>query len=141
MSENICLGVSALLVQVARYNRQEGERVLRKAGIRPGQEFVLGALWEKDGQRPGDIAKRLGVTPAVLTKHVHNLSKAGLVTVETDVTDQRAYVICLTQPGRDLRAEVAIGIEELERILMSSLTEQDRTRFRGMLERIVAGYS
>lgn len=141
MAESICVGVSALLVQVARLNRQEGERVLRSAGIRPGQEFVLGALWEGDGQRPSDIAKRLGVTSAVLTKHVHNLVKAGLVEARDHESDRRANRIFLTSRGRDLQSEVAQGIGELERVLLSTLDVNERSVFHEMLERIVANSS
>lgn len=138
MADNICVGISALLVQVARLNRQEGERVLRSAGIRPGQEFVLGALWEADGQRPGDIAKRLGVTPAVLTKHVHNLAKVGLVEVTDDEADRRASRIFLTESGTLLRESVADGIGKLEAALLESLDQNERLVFQELLERILA---
>jgi MarR family transcriptional regulator, organic hydroperoxide resistance regulator len=138
MADNICVGISALLVQVARLNRQEGERVLQAAGIRPGQEFVLGALWEADGQRPGDIAKRLGVTPAVLTKHVHNLTKVGLVDVRDDETDRRASRIFLTSNGAKLREQVADGINRLEHALLGSLDQDERLVFQELLERILA---
>jgi DNA-binding MarR family transcriptional regulator len=138
MADNICVGISALLVQVARLNRQEGERVLHSAGIRPGQEFVLGALWEADGQRPGDIAKRLGVTPAVLTKHVHNLAKAGLVEVRDDKIDKRASRVFLTSSGAKLREQVADGIGKLEDALLESLDQNERLVFQELLERILA---
>jgi MarR family transcriptional regulator, organic hydroperoxide resistance regulator len=139
MNENICGGVSALLVQVARLNRHEGERVLRHAGIRPGQEFVMGALWEEDGQRPGDIARKLGVTAAVLTKHVNNLAEAGFVEAKKHESDGRASRIFLTSRGKALRSEVSTGIDELERNLLATLDESERQVFRDMLERILAG--
>jgi DNA-binding MarR family transcriptional regulator len=138
MAENICVGISALLVQVARLNRQEGERVLRSAGIRPGQEFVLGSLWEADGQRPGDIARRLGVTAAVLTKHVYNLTKAGLVDVRDDEVDRRASRIFLTSKGTMLREIVSDGIGKLEHALLESLDQNERLVFKALLERILA---
>lgn len=112
--------------------------MLRSAGIRPGQEFVLGALWEADGQRPGDIAKRLSVTPAVLTKHVHNLARAGLVEVRDDETDRRASRVFLTNNGTLLREQVAAGIGQLEQTLLESLDQNERLVFKLLLERILA---
>ncbi len=135
---SVCDGVSALLVQIARINRLEGERVLKEAGIRTGQEFVLGALWEADGQRPSDIASRLGVTAAVLTKHVHNLTRAGFLTTRPDEQDGRATRIFLTAKGRDARDAVSAGIRDLEVDLLRPLDAADREAFARMLAKLVA---
>ncbi|MEM9795434.1 MAG: MarR family transcriptional regulator [Pseudomonadota bacterium] len=135
--DNICDGVSAMLMQVARINRLEGERILKAFGIRGGQEVVMGSLWEEDGQRAGDIAARIGVSAAGITKHIKNLVAAGFVTTAPDADDKRASRVFLTDRGREVRAQVAQGIRDMERTLVAPLKPEERESFAQMLAVLV----
>lgn len=136
-ADPICDGVSALLMQFARINRLEGERILKTFGIRSGQEVVMGSLWEEDGLRTGDIATRVGVSAAGITKHVKNLVAAGFVETTTDRDDRRVSRVYLTQKGRDVRDAVAANIRDMERTLFEPLDLEDRARFANMLRVLV----
>lgn len=136
-SDNICDGVSALLMQFARINRIEGERILKAFGIRGGQEVVMGSLWEADGQRLGDIAARVGVTAASITKHVKNLAAEGFVTTAPDDQDKRVSRVFLTDKGRDVRKAVAEEIGKMEQALVAPLKPKDREHFANMLAVLV----
>ncbi|MBV6658961.1 MAG: MarR family transcriptional regulator [Devosiaceae bacterium] len=126
-----------MLMQFARINRIEGERILKTFGIRGGQEVVMGSLWEADGQRPGDIAKRVGVTAASITKHVKNLTDEGFVTAAPDEEDRRVSRVFLTGKGRDVRQAVAREISKMEQTLTEPLKPMDRERFVAMLAVLV----
>ncbi|QPH52275.1 MarR family winged helix-turn-helix transcriptional regulator [Pontivivens ytuae] len=136
--DDLCDGVSALLKRVAHLNRVEGERILGECGFRGGQEYVMGALWEKDGQRPGDIAGRLGLSPAAVTKHVHNLANAGYLRTEADKEDRRASRIFLTQKGVSVRDRVGRQIRTLEADLLSPLSAEEVVTLKGLLSAILA---
>lgn len=131
--DNICDGVSALLMQVARINRIEGERILKEFGFRGGQEVVMGSLWEEDGQRAGDIAAKIVVSAAGVTKHVKNLAAAGFVKTAADQKDGRVSRVFLTDEGRNVRNAVAAKISEMERALIAPLSPDDQQRFAQML--------
>ena len=137
-SDNICDGVSALLMQMARINRLEGERILKAFGIRGGQEVVMGCLWEEDGQRAGDIAARVGISAPAITKHIKNLIKEGFVVTAPDANDKRASCVFLTDKGRDARVAVAERIRQMEQDLVKPLSPEDRESFARMLRILVA---
>ena len=37
-------------------------------GVRAGQQYILVALWEEDGQTPGELAKRFGLATPTVTR-------------------------------------------------------------------------
>ncbi len=137
-SVELCNGVSALLKRVAHINRVEGERILGECGFRGGQEYVMGALWELDGQRPGDIARRLGLSAAAVTKHVRNLTQAGYLESRMDSEDKRASRIFLTASGHAVRETVGQNIQRLEAELLSPLNDREREELAKLLSAILA---
>ncbi|MGH8928541.1 MAG: ArsR/SmtB family transcription factor [Acidimicrobiia bacterium] len=60
------------------------------------------------GQGPlnaGELAARLGVTPAALTRHLRMLRQSGVVSVSLDPSDSRRHVYSLhPEPVMDLAA-------------------------------------
>jgi MarR family transcriptional regulator, organic hydroperoxide resistance regulator len=137
-NHNICSGVSALLVQVARINRVEGDKVLEQFGLHSGQELLLGTLWQTDGLRPADAASRLGVTPAAVTKHVGRLTERGLVETRASETDGRSIRIYLTKRGRDLRQKIGDSIVTLERRLLDALSAKEQAQLHALLLKMLA---
>lgn len=134
--DTVCSGVSALIVKVARLNRLGAEGALRDVGIRAGQELVMGCLWEQDGLRPGSIADALGVTPALVTKHIRNLTKSGFLNQRADVSDGRATRIYLTNKGKNAQSTVAEKIRTLEAQLLSGLSNSEKKQFLSFLRTI-----
>lgn len=137
-SHDLCSGVSALLVQVARINRIEGDKVLERFGLHSGQELLLGALWQTDGLRPADVAARLGVTPAAITKHIGRLTERGLVETRASETDGRSIQIYLTKRGRALREEIGESIGKLESRLLAALSAQEQKLLHTLLAKVLA---
>ncbi len=96
-------------------------------GITPSRLAALYALrFEPDGIRQGDLATRLGMSPASMTRLVDILLEAGWATREVDLEDQRARLIRLTGDGARLLDEVRCSGTHLLGEELAALTPRER---------------
>ena len=115
--------VSHAIYRLARLHRQLAGQLLRRAGLRPGQEQLMMHLWETGRQRQTDLIAVLGSDSATMTRAVQRLEKAGFVRRTPCVTDRRVVMVEPTPAGLALRERV----EELWRVL-EELTTRDYDR-------------
>ena len=95
-----------LLAQVCRLHYARVHTLLEELGLYRGQPPVLFALWEQEGATHGELAARLHVKPATITKMLKRMEKAGFVERRSDPADQRVSRVYLTDAGRSIRNEV-----------------------------------
>jgi DNA-binding MarR family transcriptional regulator len=76
-------------------------RHLLDLGLYAGQDGVMLALDQEDGQTPGAIAMSLGVKAPTITKTIGRLAAQGFVRREGSPDDGRMLLVFLTDAGRD----------------------------------------
>lgn len=74
---------------------------------------VLGALYERDGQRASDLAIQIGSKPTSFTPVLDNLQAAELIRRKTTDKDRRVVTIHLTEDGEALRTVVQTALDEI----------------------------
>ncbi|MEV7778979.1 MarR family transcriptional regulator [Kitasatospora sp. NPDC088351] len=126
-------------------------RVARRMGVAYGRQLnVLGitsAEWEvlkalvvagsPYRLGPGELAKRLGLTPAAMTHRIDRMVAEDLVTRERDEANRVRVIIELTENGRDKWLEsmrMAAGFEEE---LLQDLAGEERTELSALLARML----
>ncbi len=77
--------------QVAELGISNAEWEVLKALVLVGKPYQLG---------PGDLAKRLGLTPAAMTHRIDRMVTEGLVTRERDEANRVRVIVELTAEGR-----------------------------------------
>ncbi|MDN3259860.1 MarR family transcriptional regulator [Streptomyces sp. CSDS2] len=112
---------------------------LRRHGLHLGQNLVLAALWEKDGQTPGAIASAVNVTTPTIVKMANRMTAAGLLARRRDERDSRLVRLHLTDAGRALREPVEHELAELEKHLTAGLDEGEIRVLMDSLARVAAG--
>lgn len=89
--------------------------------LQPGMGLVLFALFEEDGLRIGDIARRGCVSHVAVLRLVRGLEQAGIVRRADCQDDGRATRVWLTRKGRaverPMKAAAKCNRETLTRIL------------------------
>jgi DNA-binding MarR family transcriptional regulator len=80
-----------LLSQVCRLHYVRAQGLLDAIGIYRGQPPVLYVLHEQEGLTQSELAARLEVAPATVTKMLQRLERAGFVQRQTDAADQRVW--------------------------------------------------
>ncbi|MEY9876963.1 DNA-binding MarR family transcriptional regulator [Streptacidiphilus sp. MAP12-33] len=99
-----------------------------KALIVAGAPYRLG---------PGELAKRIGLTPAAMTHRVDRMATAGLVTRSRDESNRVRVNIELTELGREKWLESMRMAAVFEESLLQDASPEERAELSGALERML----
>jgi len=83
--------------------------------VRPAYGSILIPLFEADGLRIGELARRAGLSKQAMTTMLRQMEAAGLVERRPDPADGRASRIHLTAEARRFRPVAEQTLGELER--------------------------
>jgi DNA-binding MarR family transcriptional regulator len=86
--------------RLVRTSRSISHRRFQTLGPSGTPYAVLKVLADGDA-RPGDLATRLAVSPSVISRALAPLEQHGLIERRHDVDDARAWVLALSDTGRD----------------------------------------
>ena len=128
--------VSHLLVQMCKLLRIRAHALLEEIGLYGGQQFVLMALWQKEGITHSELAGQLHVQPATITNALKRMERAGFVERRQDAEDQRVSRVYLTDAGRDIRDAVEGVWRELEEQTFAGFSSEERALLNRLLLRI-----
>ena len=98
-----------------RWNELLYER-FRRAGfgeVRPSYGSILLPLFEEDGPRMGDLARRARLSKQTLTTMIRLMERDGLIERRADERDRRAARIFLTSRARDFQPVAARTVAEI----------------------------
>lgn len=133
--------VSYLLAKVTTAYRNALERHMGAIGLHGGQTFVLLELWNDDGLRQVDIARRLSLSAPTVNKMLKGLIEINLVTRTRFDDDARSTRIYLTEKGTDIRADVERRWVDLEEECLTGLTETERLVLLEVLRKLRNTYT
>lgn len=125
--------LSSAIFRLARVHKSLAAKLLRRTGLRPGQELVLMTLWEHGPQRMTDLVRTLDTDAPSMTRSIGRLEKAGLVRRGPSPTDRRVTVVEATDASAPLRKDVEAAWAELEALTARSLSEGQRQQFLALL--------
>ncbi|MEV6209853.1 MarR family transcriptional regulator [Kitasatospora sp. NPDC051914] len=114
--------------QLAVLGITSAEWEVLKALVFAGSPYRLG---------PGELAKRLGLTPAAMTHRIDRMVADGLVTRERDEANRVRVIIELTETGRDQWLELMRMAAVFEADLLQDIVGEDRAALSGMLGRML----
>ena len=123
-------------VGASRASKSETERRLSVHGVHAGQQFVLECLWEEDGLTPSELAGRIGVEAATLTRALRRMEAAGLVRRHPDEQDRRRIRTWLTERGKGLQVPVSETMAQLQRDAVALLNEREAVMLAEFLNRM-----
>lgn len=122
-----------LLGQVCKLHHARAHALLEELGLYRGQPRLLRALYEGEGITHGDLADRLRVTPATITKMIQRMERAGFIERRADPADQRVSRVYLTEAGNAIRAAMDKALGTLEAESLAGLTEAERRQLCQLL--------
>jgi DNA-binding MarR family transcriptional regulator len=134
--------ISYMLAKVTTAFRNALERHMAIIGLHGGQIFVLLELWNEDGLRQIDLAKRLDLAPPTVNKMLRGMAQIRLVTVSgSDEDDKRSKRVFLTPQGIEMRHKVERQWVELEGECLGGLTETERLVLFEVLGKLRSTYT
>jgi DNA-binding MarR family transcriptional regulator len=111
--------------QVSSLGISSAEWEVLKALLVVGKPYRLG---------PGDLAKRLGLTPAAMTHRIDRMVAEGLVTRDRDESNRVRVIVELTDEGRGKWLETMRMASAFEQELLQDLSSEERAALGGMLQ-------
>lgn len=127
-----------LVNQVARNARTVLSRYLLDLGLYAGQDGVMLALDDQDGQTPGAIATSLGVKAPTITKTIGRLAAQGFVRRQASPDDGRMLLVFLTDAGRDQIKAVRKAQRNTEKAVFAGLKKKDTRELLDLLAKMDA---
>ena len=112
-------------------------RELARYGVHPGQNLMLSALAGEDGQTPGELSGRLGITGPTVVKAAQRMEAAGLVARRRDDKDGRLVRIYLTERGRSVVQPIEDDIRAIGQRATTGLTPEQRQTLMAALAKIL----
>ena len=106
--------IDFLLAQICHLHHHRAHELLEGIGLYRGQPPVLRALWEQEGLTHTELANRLDIAPATITKMLQRMEKAGFVQRRADLDDQRVSRVFLTEAGRAIQTELQGIFQKME---------------------------
>src|SRR5436305_10905499 len=122
-----------------RWNELLAERFRREGfrEVRPSYGSVLLPLFEEDGLRMGELARRARLSKQTMTTMVRLLERDGLVVRVPDRGDGRASLIHLTERARAFQPVAEEVLRELEARVEETLTKQEATVLKRALKGVI----
>ncbi|MEU1667162.1 MULTISPECIES: MarR family winged helix-turn-helix transcriptional regulator [Streptomyces] len=114
--------------QTATLGISNTEWEVLKALVLSGAPYQLG---------PGDLAKKLGLTPAAMTHRIDRMASEGLVTRERDEANRVRVIVELTAEGREKWLEAMRMASVFEEDLLQDLSSDERGALGEMLTRLL----
>jgi DNA-binding MarR family transcriptional regulator len=121
------------LLLLSRTYRRRIQEQLSDLGLFAGQDLLLMYLWEQDGQTQSELASRMQIQQATLTRMITRMANTGLVTRKPDRNDGRVSRVFLTNACRKLRDPVEQIWIQIENQFFSGLTLEERLLLRRLL--------
>ena len=122
-----------------RWNELLYERFRREGfgEVRPSYGSILLPLFDEDGLRIGELARRARLSKQTLTTMVRLVERDGLVRREPDPTDGRATLVFLTPRAREFEPVAASVLAELDELVGSALPERRRRELDAGLRALI----
>jgi DNA-binding MarR family transcriptional regulator len=124
------------LLQLGRVYRTRLQAELKRIGLYSGQDLLLLQIMDYDGQTQSELADRLNIQAATLTRMVDRMIKAGLVRRTIDPMDKRITRIYLTKKGSQLRKPLERIWSQVENSCFESLSLEEHILLRRLLMQI-----
>ncbi len=138
MAKGARKAVIGRLQGAARQARTALAARLLQHGFYAGQDQIMLALADMDGQTPGSLAQRLGVRPPTITKTINRLQAQGFVERRSNDADSRQANVFLTPAGLDAIKAIEKSLRRTEKQALRGLDKKEQKALARMLARIEA---
>jgi DNA-binding MarR family transcriptional regulator len=109
---------------------------LSNAGAHHGEFMSLRLLATCEGVSQSDLAETLHLSRPRVTRILQNLEKAGVITREVDLDDQRVTRVFLTAEGRRQESENRAAFEDYINETIGKLSDPDKLEFTRLLDEL-----
>lgn len=134
MELNQCINYLLTTAQHAVF--QEMSAQLSKFDVTPAQYGVMYCLWVKKKNSPKEIAEELRLENSTISGVLERMEKKGLIKRKVSKEDRRFVEIILTDKGNDLEEPILETVEEVNRIVLKDMGQQEQEALKESLRHL-----
>jgi DNA-binding MarR family transcriptional regulator len=128
--------LNRLMWQVCRLHHGRASTRLEALGLYRGQPPLLHIVAHNEGLSHSDIAARMHVSPATVSKMISRMEKNGILLTRQDTVDQRVSRVYLNEGGRALLRASEEQMQQLEAEAFAGFEPAERELVRDYLARV-----
>ncbi|MGN6585261.1 MAG: MarR family winged helix-turn-helix transcriptional regulator [Rhizobiaceae bacterium] len=141
MAKNAKGATMSRLQSAARLTRTALAQRLLAHGFYAGQDQIMLALAQEDGQTPGQLATKLGVRPPTVTKTINRLQSQGFLDKAASNHDARQAHIHLTDNGKEAIKAIEKSLRKTEKLALKGFDKKEQKTLARLLARVEANFS
>lgn len=134
MELNQCINYLLTTAQHAVF--QEMSAQLSKFDVTPVQYGVMYCLWVNKKNSPKEIAEELRLENSTISGVLERMEKKGLIKRKVSKEDRRFVEIILTDKGNDLEEPILETVEEVNRIVLKDMGQQEQEALKESLRHL-----
>ncbi|MBS7009618.1 MarR family winged helix-turn-helix transcriptional regulator [Anaerostipes sp.] len=134
MELNQCINYLLTTAQHAVF--QEMSSQLAKYDVTPVQYGVMYCLWVKKKNSPKEIAEELKLENSTISGVLERMEKKGLIKRKVSKEDRRFVEIVLTDKGNDLEEPILDTVDEVNRIVLKDMGQQEQEALKASLRHL-----
>ena len=134
MELNQCINYLLTTAQHAVF--QEMSAQLSKFDVTPVQYGVMYCLWVTKKNSPKEIAEELRLENSTISGVLERMEKKGLIKRKVSKEDRRFVEIILTDKGNDLEEPILETVEEVNRIVLKDMGQQEQEALKASLRHL-----
>ncbi len=128
--------LTRLMWHVCRLHHGRASARLEALGLYRGQPPLLHIVAHNEGLSHSDIAARMHVSPATVSKMISRMEKNGILLTRQDPVDQRVSRVYLNEGGRSLLRAAEEQMQQLEAEAFADFEPDERELMRTYLARV-----
>ncbi|MHB1407478.1 MAG: MarR family winged helix-turn-helix transcriptional regulator [Desulfitobacteriaceae bacterium] len=111
-------------------------KALKPYNVTPEQWAVLNRLWEQDGISQKELSEKSLKDQPTTTRILDKLEQRGLIRRQANPEDRRAFLIYLTNEGRDIRYPLINLARQALAQSLKGLSKEEQAELKNLLNRI-----
>lgn len=128
--------IGSLFTDTVRMHHKFYRKVFHDFNLHRGQHRVLNILIQKNGIKQVELAKRMSITAATLTRMVQSMERNGFLKRYKDEKDQRVTLLKLTELGRRTHIEIDQILEKRDKEIFRAFSDDEKDIFISLLYKI-----
>jgi len=125
-----------LVYEISKMFRDEMRRANEEAGIPSGYRNLLFHLAHEDGRTQLELSQLTHLKPPTVSITLQKMEQSGYVKRKTDENDMRITRVYLTEKGSAVNELNHKKVEELDKIIMKNITEEEKQTLLALLTKM-----
>lgn len=127
-----------MLFLISRLHSTRADQYMDQIGLYRGQGMLLKFIAHHDGLTHSEVAEKLRISPAAVTKVIKRLEELQYLRRQADPKDERISRIFIQPEGLKKFEEIDQCFQQLDKVIFQGFSESELEELQGFITRMQA---